>query len=128
VIIYLTEDDRKRLLELREAIPDTDERRSAIHREMTEIESRKKPMSECNLNELYDLRNQYMERLMKLRNIGSATKMYEVAVQSINQRITIVSAKEAMEKTKAPKKVDRPTTTTSNDNYDWSVEFGKYGK
>lgn len=126
MIIYLTEDDRKRLLELRDMIP-TSENRDAINKEITEIESRRKPMSKCDLNELYDLRNQYTERMMKLMNIGSTTTSYEVAIRSINQRISIVSSKEAMEKTKTPKKVERPTTTNT-DNYDWSVEFGKYGK
>jgi len=126
MMVYLTEDDRKRLLELRDMIP-TSENRDAINKEISEIESRRKPMSECNLNELYDLRNQYTERMMKLMNIGSTTTSYEVAIRSINQRISIVSSKEAMEKTKTPKKVERPTTTNT-DNYDWSVEFGKYGK
>ena len=126
MIIYLTEDDRKRLLELRDMIP-TSENRDAINKEISEIESRKKPMSECNLNELYDLRNQYMDRWTKLVNIGSSATSYEVSIRAINQMIAVVSAKEAMEKTKTTKKVERPTTTNT-DSYDWSVEFGKYGK
>ena len=88
-VIYHSDKDRARLLEIQETNPTTMEEAAAHEAEKAEIHSRSKPLHECDIKECTELRTSVWERFSKLNNAGK----YSMA-QHFKQMLILIERKQ----------------------------------
>lgn len=141
---YLSSANRKRLEELVKIIESSgsspDEKVEAL-REQTEIESKRKPLSETTFEEAMDFRLYLFEKYRRLAQYGGLAQVsqFQMYLQLVQERLSILS-KEAMEKSvEASKakvefwkglkkndkrgKISRGPISTSEQPNPWAIDF-----
>ncbi len=86
-ITYISTVDRKRLVVLNEAVRgcETSEELQDVRDEIAAIESKRKPLSECDLNECTELRSEIWDKFDRLNRTGkfSLAQQFKVMLRQI---------------------------------------------
>ena len=100
-ITHISDEDRARLVYLTEAlrIVGTVEEQQQIRADIAEIETRRKPLHECNMAETTELRTSIWEKFDKLNRAGkfSIAQQFKVMLQFIEMRQHTLYREMAME-------------------------------
>jgi hypothetical protein len=116
-LTYLSTDDLERLIEIDDELPSTrgTPEHDVLLQERASIESRRKPMIECNMDECLELRDQIFKKLQRLSSIGKTgiAQQFKVMYDQVSGRImeltvqTGVEEKKKMEQLKKDQKEKR---------------------
>ena len=100
-ITHISEIDRKRLIILNEAVREceTSEELQKVREEITTIESTRKPLGECDLQECTELRTAIWDKFDKLNRAGkySIAQQFKVMLRQIEIHQSYVIRQAAME-------------------------------
>lgn len=108
-ITYLSKEDRERHDAIREWLPYADSKeRPELLEELAKIESRRKPLKECGIEECTELRTFIYEKFDRLNRAGKygVALPFKQMLLAIDQRVHMLHmqmTKEAIEKQKAEK-------------------------
>ena len=103
-LTFLSTDDLERLVEIDDELPST--RGTPLHdellKERAEIESRRKPMHECDMDECLELRNQIFGKLQRLNSVGKTgfAQQFKVMYDQVNGRIMELTIQAGVEEKK----------------------------
>lgn len=90
-LTYLSSDDLERLIEIDNELPNTrgTPEHDELLKERASIESLRKPMFECNMDECLDLRDQIFKKMERLHKIGktSMAQQFQIMYQQVQGRI-----------------------------------------
>ena len=108
-ITYISDADRARLVELNEAVRacTTVEEQRAIREEIVELEGKRKPLHECTLQEVTELRTFVWDKFQKLNGTGKyhLAQQFKAMLMQIEKRSNIIQAEmTAKEKARAVEK------------------------
>lgn len=88
---YISKEDRERLEALKEALPEFEDSRvrERVIEEIAEIEAKRKPIHECNIEECTELKVLIVEKSQKLSGIGKrgAAMQFKNMILILDERI-----------------------------------------
>ncbi len=142
-LTYISDADRARLVELNEAVRSctTIEEQRKIREEIVELEGKRKPLHECTLMEITELRTFVWDKFQKLNGAGKyhLAQQFKVMLQQIEIRQAVLNREMAVKEAerltnkaqgKQPKKVaksEAPSqvkTKSGNTSSRWTTGIG----
>jgi len=111
---YLSTKDRERLKQIEQLLQNstTMEERAELFAKREKIESKRKPLHECNITECMELTQQLYDQLQQHVNLGNRTqvKQFQSMIEGVNQRTLALHSemnKDAIAKQEAIEKKNR---------------------
>jgi len=132
---YLSTKDRERLKQIEQLLQNstTMEERAELFAKREKIESKRKPLHECNITECMELTQQLYDQLQQHVNLGNRTqvKQFQSMIEGVNQRTLALHSemnKDAIAKQEAIEKKNRISVDDDDDESSNNEESGRSTK